>query len=227
MRGRRGCCVPGSVPADAAQAKQTMAYDYKQTSPAFERNRDPILGVLREALRTPGLVLEVASGSGQHAAYFSSRLPHLLWQPSEVLPDLRASIEAYRAELNGGNLLAPFELDLLSDTWPLERADHLVCINTIHIVQWQVVERLFYTGGRILSTGGIFLVYGPYRYRDRPLEPSNVAFDRALRLRDPSSGLRYFEDVDLLARNNGLRLIEDRAMPANNRCIWWQRANAA
>lgn len=204
-----------------------MTHDSRHISPAFERNRDPILEVLREALRTPGLVLEVASGSGQHAAYFSRHLPHLRWQPSEVLPEMRASIEAYRAESDSGNFYAPLELNLLSDVWPIESADHLVCINTIHIVPWQAVERLFYLGGRILPAGGIFLVYGPYRYRDRPLEPSNLAFDRALRLRDPSSGLRYFEDLDQLARNCGLQLLEDRAMPANNRCIWWQRSTAA
>lgn len=200
-----------------------MSSGAKRISPAFERNRGPILEVLREALRKPGLVLEVASGSGQHAAYFSNRLPHLDWQPTEVADKL-ASIEAYRMENDAGNLRPPLELDLTSDKWPLERVDHLICINTIHIVPWPAIKRLFSMGARILSAGGVFLIYGPYRYRDRPLEPSNLEFDRALRRRDPTSGLRYFEDVNRLAGNCGLRLVWDRAMPANNRCIWWQRA---
>jgi SAM-dependent methyltransferase len=195
----------------------------KQFSPAFERNRDPILEVLREVLKKPGLVLEVASGSGQHVAYFSKRLPHLIWQPSETRDKL-ASIEAYRGETEGGKICPALELDLLRDQWPLHEADHLVCINTIHIAPWRAAENLFSGGARILAPGGIFLVYGPYRYRHQPLERSNLEFDRALRMRDPSSGLRYFEDVQRLARMNGLRLMEDRAMPANNRCIWWRRA---
>ena len=173
----------------------------QRVSPAFERNKEPILEVLREALQKPGLVLEVASGSGQHAAYFSARLPHLRCQPSD-LPENMMSIESYRRQSAGGNMLVPVELDLSRRKWPLRAVDYLVCVNAIHIVPWPEVNKLFSNGASILAPGGIFLVYGPYRYRDRPLEPSNLDFDRALRMRDPASGVRYFEDVHLVAQGH-------------------------
>lgn len=195
----------------------------KQLSPSSERNKEPILAVLREILPPRGLVLEIGSGTGQHATWFARHLPGIVWQPAD-LPESHPSIEAWRAEAGVPNLRAPLTLDLLDDRWPLAAADAVVCINTIHIVSWPGVERLFAGAGRILPPGGVMYVYGPYRYADRPLEPSNEEFDRWLKARDPRSGVRDFAAVDALAEANGLGLGGDRAMPANNRSIWWLKA---
>lgn len=194
----------------------------KQSSPSCERNKDPILAVLREALPETGTVLEIGSGTGQHAAYFAVHLPRLVWQPSDLLPSF-PSIRAWAAETQAPNLRAPLELDLAADRWPPVAADAVVCINTVHIVAWAAVEKLFSGAGRLLAPGGVLYVYGPYRYADRPLEPSNEDFDRWLKARDPRSGIRDFEAVDALARDHGLCLAGDRAMPANNRSLWWHK----
>ncbi|MDO8596274.1 MAG: DUF938 domain-containing protein [Sulfuricaulis sp.] len=192
----------------------------KQSSPSCERNKEPILAVLREILSVPGLVLEIGSGSGQHAVHFARGLPHVEWQPTDVADNL-PGISAWRDEAGPANLHEPLALDFFSDRWPVAAAQAVVCINTIHIVLWEAVERLFAGAGRLLSPGGVMYVYGPYRYADRPLEPSNEEFDRWLKARDSASGVRLFEDVNRLAGHNGLMLAGDRAMPANNRSIWW------
>jgi SAM-dependent methyltransferase len=192
----------------------------KQSSPSCERNKEPILAVLREILTAPGLVLEIGSGSGQHAVHFACGLPHVEWQPTDVADNL-PSISAWRDEAGLTNLREPSMLDLFSDRWPVAAAQAVVCINTIHIVSWEAVKRMFAGTGRLLSPGGVMYVYGPYRYSDRPLEPSNEEFDRWLKARDPVSGVRLFEDVNRLAGQNGLMLAGDRTMPANNRSIWW------
>ena len=192
----------------------------KQSSPSCERNKEPILAVLREILSVSGLVLEIGSGSGQHAVHFARGLPHVEWQPTDVADNL-PGISAWRDEAGLVNLREPLTLDLFSDRWPVAAAQAVACINTIHIVSWEAVERLFAGAGRLLAPGGVMYVYGPYRYADRPLEPSNEEFDRWLKARDLASGVRLFEDVNRLAGQNGLRLAGDRAMPANNRSIWW------
>ena len=192
----------------------------KQSSPSCERNKEPILAVLREILSAPGLVLEIGSGSGQHAVHFARGLPHVEWQPTDVADNL-PGICAWRDEAGLVNLRTPLVLDLFSDRWPVAVAQAVVCVNTIHIVSWEAVERLFAGVGRLLSPGGVMYVYGPYRYADRSLEPSNEEFDRWLKARDSASGVRLFEDVNRLAGQNGLMLAGDRAMPANNRSIWW------
>jgi SAM-dependent methyltransferase len=196
----------------------------KQYSEACERNKVPILSVLKDALPSEGLVLEIGSGTGQHAAYFARHLSHLRWQPTDVAENL-ASISAWAAEAQAANLLPPQILDLWSDTWPIERARAVVCINTIHIVAWPAVERLFNGVARLLGAGGTLYVYGPYRYSDRPLEPSNEDFDRWLKIRDPASGIRDFEAVNALAAARGLQFVGDRPMPANNRSIWWVKSD--
>ncbi|MHB8623312.1 MAG: DUF938 domain-containing protein [Sulfuricaulis sp.] len=194
----------------------------KQFSPYCERNKEPILGVLREVLTASGAVLEIGSGSGQHAAHFARGLPNVIWQPTDTAENL-PSISAWRAEAGLANLREPLLFDLLTDDWPDITAQAVIAINTIHIVAWQAVERLFAGAGQHLSPGGIIFVYGPYRYTDRPLEPSNETFNRWLQARDPVSGVRLFEDVNALAETSGFRLAGDRAMPANNRSIWWTR----
>ena len=192
----------------------------KQFSPSCERNKEPILAVLREIFTAPGLVLEIGSGSGQHAVHFARGLPHMEWQPTDTAENL-PSIAAWRTEAGLSNLREPLVLDLFAETWPAKKVQALVCINTIHIVSWPGVERLFAGASRILPPGAVMYVYGPYRYSDRPLEPSNEDFDRWLKARDPVSGVRLLEDVNRLAQQKGLVLVGDRAMPANNRSIWW------
>lgn len=192
----------------------------KQHAPSFEGNKDYILPVLREALPSRGLVLEVGSGTGQHAAFFAAHFPQLVWQPTDLVANL-PSIAAWRAEAALPNLRAPLELDLFNDRWPVSSAHALVCINTVHIVAWKGVENLFAGAGRVLEPGGVMYVYGAYRYATRPLEPSNENFDQWLKDRDPASGVRDFEAVNALAERHGLRLREDRAMHGNNRSIWW------
>jgi SAM-dependent methyltransferase len=196
--------------------------DLKQTAQSCERNRDPILAVLQEILPPSGLVLEIGSGTGQHAAYFAPHLPGLVWQPSDLAAN-HASIRAWAAEADAPNLRAPLTVDLLAERWPIEHADAVVCINTVHIVAWPGVAKLFAGAGELLRPGGILYVYGAYRYATRPLEPSNEDFDRWLKARDPVSGVRDFESVDALAIEHGLALAGDRAMPGNNRSIWWRR----
>lgn len=178
--------------------------------------------MLHEVLPGAGLVLEIGSGTGQHAAYFAPRLPQLVWQPSDLAAN-HASIRAWAAEAGAPNLRDPLVLDLFAAAWPLDRADAIVSINTVHIVAWAGVEKLFAGAGRLLPPGGVLYVYGAYRYATRPLEPSNEEFDRWLKVRDPLSGVRDFEAVDALAGQNGLTLAGDRAMPGNNRSIWWRK----
>lgn len=194
----------------------------KQSSPSCERNKDFILPVLRDVLPAAGTVLEVGSGTGQHAAFFAAHLPQLMWQPTE-LPGNFPSIRAWAAEAGLTNLRAPLELDLLAgaEHWPLTIAQAIVCINTLHIVAWRGVKNLFAGAGRVLPTGGVLVVYGAYRYATRPLEPSNESFDQWLKARDPVSGVRDFEAVNALAQKYALALRGDRAMPGNNRSIWW------
>jgi SAM-dependent methyltransferase len=194
----------------------------KQYAAACERNRDPILAVLREVLPDEGLLLEIGSGTGQHAAYFAPHFPRLVWQPTDLAGNL-PSIRAWVAETRRPNLCEPLVLDLFADHWPVTAVNAIVCINTIHIVSWPGVERLFGGAGQALVPGGVLYVYGPYRYADRPLEPSNEDFDRWLKERDPASGVRDFEAVDALAHVNGFTLAGDRAMPANNRSLWWKK----
>lgn len=194
----------------------------KKFAPACERNQPFILEVLSRIFTTPGNVLEVGSGTGQHAVYFAARLPHLQWQPTD-LPDNQASIEAWRREAGLPNVGGARALDL-TDTgaWQAE-TQYVVCINTVHIVAWPLVESLFELVGRVLAPGGVLYCYGPFRYSDRPLEPSNERFDRILRAQDPESGIRLFEDVDRLARSRGLQHAGDEEMPANNRSLWWRK----
>jgi cyclopropane fatty-acyl-phospholipid synthase-like methyltransferase len=194
----------------------------KQFSPACEHNKDQILEVLHDALPKSGTVLEIGSGTGQHAAYFAPRLPALTWQPSDLSAN-HASIRAWAEEANAPNLQAPLEVDLSSTAWPITHADAIVCINTVHIVAWDGVVNLFAGAGRVLPAGGVMYVYGAYRYATRPLEPSNEEFDRWLKARNPVSGVRDYEAVNALAYRNGLTLVEDRAMPGNNRSIWWKK----
>jgi SAM-dependent methyltransferase len=180
------------------------------------RNRDPILDVLRRVLPTEGLVLEIASGSGEQAVYFAQRLPSLRWQPTDVNPTALASIAAHRAAADAPNLLSPLRLDATSQQWPVERADALVCINMIHITPWTVSEGLMAGARRTLRAGGVVYLYGPYRIEGRHTAPSNQEFDAWLRTQDAQWGIRDLAEVAALAARHGFGPAETLAMPANN-----------
>ena len=198
----------------------------KRFSEACNRNQVPILAVLKEVLPDTGRVLEIGSGTGQHAAYFSRSLPDLAWQPSDLAEAL-PSIEAWREESGAPNLNPPMVIDLLGNNDTPSRVDAIVCINTAHIVAWTGVERLFSIAANILEPKGVLYFYGPYRYPDHALEPSNVAFDRWLKEQNSVSGIRDYAAVESLAESNGFILGGDRSMPSNNRSIWWVRQTAA
>lgn len=192
-------------------------------APATARNREPILAVLRRLLPAEGLVLEVASGTGEHAVHFAAGLPALTWQPSDPDPALRGSIAAHAAEAGLANLCAPLALDATAEPWPLAAADAVVCINMIHIAPWRACAGLIAGASRLLPPGGPLVLYGPFRRADVPTAPSNERFDASLRAQDPSWGLRDLEAVTALALTHGLALDETVEMPANNLIVVYRR----
>jgi hypothetical protein len=193
--------------------------------PHVARNREPILAVLRRVLPAKGLVLEVASGSGEHAAYFAEALPALFWQPSDCDAAALASIGAHRAAAAARNLLAPLHLDLMSPEWPVARADALVSINLLHIAPWAAAQGLIAGARRLLPAGGVVYLYGAYRIEGRHTAESNRAFDAWLRSQDSAWGVRDLGEVVDLAADNGFELIETVAMPANNLSVVFRRAD--
>ena len=203
---------PGSGPAAAG----------KRHAPATERNRDAILAGLRDELPSSGLVLEVASGSGQHVVHFAAALPALDWQPSDPDPAALASIESWRQEAGLPNVRPPLRLDASAD-WPVERADAILCVNMVHISPWEATLGLMKGAGAVLPPGGLLYLYGPYLRENVETAPSNLAFDASLKARDPQWGLRRVEDVIAAAAHEGLvfrRLLE---MPANNLSLIFRR----
>jgi len=195
----------------------------KGFAPAAERNRKPILEVLRRVLPTEGVVLEIASGTGQHAAYFAQQLPSLRWQPTEVSAEGIQSIAAWVDEAGRDNLLPPLELDVRRAKWPISGADALLCINMIHICPWETTEALFCGAQTLLEPGSLLITYGPYRLHGQHTAPSNAAFDENLRSRDPRWGVRDIDELTELARGTGLSLEERVQMPANNMTLVWRR----
>jgi SAM-dependent methyltransferase len=191
--------------------------------PHVARNREPILEVLRRVLPPQGLVLEVASGSGEHAAYFAEKFPALLWQPTEAESRALASIAGHRADADVANLLPPLVLDVTSARWPVERADALVCCNMIHITPWTVTEGLMAGARRTLTRDGLLYLYGPYRIDGRHTAPSNQDFDTRLRAQNPQWGIRDLGDVAELAKRCGFELAETVSMPANNLSVIFRR----
>jgi SAM-dependent methyltransferase len=195
----------------------------KRRAPATERNREPIAAVLRDALPASGLVLEVASGTGAHAAYLAGLFPNLLWQPSDPEPAAIASIRAWRDEVGLQNLLEPVRLDAAAEEWPVAAADALLCVNMVHISPWPATVGLMRGAGRLLGPGAPLIVYGPYRRAGVATAPSNEAFDASLRARDPQWGLRDLEAVAAEAERNGLVLERVVEMPANNLTLVFRR----
>ena len=195
------------------------------TAPAAARNKAPILDVLRQVLPKTGLVLEIASGTGEHAAFLAEQLPRLAWQPSDPDPGARASIAAWADHAgNPENLCPPLDLDAAGDDWPIAAADAVVCVNMIHISPWASCRGLMRGAGRVLPHGGILYLYGPYRVGGRHTAPSNDAFDAGLRSQDPSWGVRDLETVIAEAETNGLAFVETVSMPANNLSVVFRKA---
>jgi SAM-dependent methyltransferase len=201
----------------------TRSLEGAQTSPAVARNRAPILAVLRRVLPARGLVLEVASGSGEHAAHFAAGLPGLTWQPTDVDAQALTSISAYRAAAALPNLLPPLELDASWPAWPLAHADAVVAINLIHVAPATVLEGLIAGAGRVLAPGGVLYLYGPFKENGRHTALSNASFDASLKAYDPAWGVRDRGEVADLAGRHGLDFAERVAMPANNLSLVFRR----
>jgi SAM-dependent methyltransferase len=196
---------------------------HKPFSPACERNQDAILDVLRDRFADRTRVLEVGSGTGQHAAHFARALPHLVWQTSDVPANL-PGIRLWLAEARQANTPPPLAFDI--DGPPPEGPfDAIFSANTLHIMGWTQVQRLFASLPALTSAGAVLTIYGPFKYGGAFTTPSNAAFDASLRVDHPQRGIRDVEAVDALARSAGMRQVEDREMPANNRCITWQRVS--
>jgi cyclopropane fatty-acyl-phospholipid synthase-like methyltransferase len=191
--------------------------DRRQYSPSTARNRDPILAVMQRVFPPSGRVLEVASGSGEHAMFVARAMPGLVWQPSDLDVEARASIESWMAFEKLPNVLPPLTIDVREVDWgvkgPLEV---VVAINMIHIAPWRAAQGLFRGAAKLLRDGGVLFLYGPYKREGRHTAPSNEAFDQWLKARDPGFGVRDLGDVTALAKENGLTLREVVEMPANN-----------
>ena len=196
----------------------------RQFAPATQRNRDPILAVLREVLPAQGLVLEVASGSGEHAVHLAAAFPNLTFQPSDPDPAALASIDAWASESALPNLRPAIRLDAMAPRWPVTQADAILCINMIHISPWAATEGLVRQAGQLLPAGGPLYLYGPYRQHDVPLAASNAVFDDSLRRRNPKWGLRELEAVAELASAAGFGEPAVTAMPANNLSVVFRKA---
>ncbi len=199
------------------------AMQHKPFSPACERNQDAILAVLREQFADRTQVLEIGSGTGQHALHFALALPQLIWQTSDVAANL-PGIRQWLDEARRSNTPAPLTFDI-NGAPPAGRFDAIFSANTLHIMGWAEVQRLFTLLPALMASDALLTVYGPFNYNGAFTSPSNAAFDVSLRADHPQRGIRDFEAVDALAQSAGLVLVEDRAMPANNRCITWRRSS--
>jgi hypothetical protein len=197
--------------------------DLRRSAPAALRNREPIAEVLAEWLPASGLVLEIASGTGEHAVFFAERFPDLQWQPSDVHPDALSSIEAWRKAAGQANVRAPLVIDAASPKWRINRADAVLSINMVHISPWRSAIGLLDGAARLLAPGAPLILYGPWLKEDLPTVPSNLAFDADLRERNPEWGLRRVEDFAAAAEGRGFYLAETRAMPANNLMLLLRR----
>jgi SAM-dependent methyltransferase len=193
-------------------------------SEACDRNKGPILGYLRTAFAAARSVLEIGSGTGQHAVHFAAALPHLAWQPTDVDANLEMLSARFAVEAPA-NVLAPLALDVHAQPWPVGPHDAIFTANTLHIVDAAGVEAFFRGVGAVLPAGGTLCVYGPFKYRGAFTTPSNAAFDADLRARDPRSGIRDFERIAALAGAQGLALVADHSMPANNQLLHFRRAS--
>ena len=194
----------------------------KPFSEACEQNKLPILDVLRRYLTTPQVLLEIGSGTGQHAVFFAQQFPDIQWYATDI-PAHLAGIQLWRDEYPGTNLHGPYALDVNQAQWPLAQVDSIFSANTTHIMHWPDVVAMFAGIGRVLKPHGFFLLYGPFMYDGLHTSHSNASFDQFLQQRDPGSGIRDVTDLKHLATEHGIRLVEDNAMPVNNRTLVWQK----
>jgi len=194
----------------------------KPFSAACERNRDPILGVLRAHFAGRQQVLEIGSGSGQHAVHFAAAMPLLIWHTSDRAENL-PGIRQWLADAALPNTPEPLEFDVATGLWPTQTFDAIFSANTLHIMSWREVEALFAGLDRVATADAKLAIYGPFNYAGQYTSASNAAFDRELKMRAPHMGIRDFTEVDALARAAGFAAIDDVAMPANNRILVWQR----
>jgi hypothetical protein len=197
--------------------------DPRLFAPAAARNRGPILDVLREILPKEGVVLEIASGTGEHVAHFAAQLPGLTFQPSDPGAEARASIAAWITETGAKNILPPMALNAAAEPWPIAKADAILCINMIHIAPWAATEGLFASAKNLLPEGAPLYLYGPYKCGGAHTAPSNIAFDESLRAQNPEWGVRDIETVAACAKNSGFSGPEIVAMPANNLSVVFRR----
>lgn len=228
---------------------EALAVGGRRSAPAALRNREPITSVLREWLLASGLVLEIASGTGEHAVYFAEHLPDLSWQPSDIHPDALGSIGAWRDESGSRTIREPLLIDASSFPWPIDRADAVISIkmdsdscdnskvaekggfdavlnlNMVHISPWSAALGLLDGAARVLKRGGALILYGPWLQAGVETAPSNLAFDQQLRERDPEWGLRRVENFDAAASERGFQLEQTRAMPANNLMLLFRLAD--
>jgi len=195
----------------------------KRHSPAAARNAAPIAEVLAQELPDEGLVLEIASGTGEHAVYMAQRFSNLEWQPSDRDAEGLASIEAWREDVGLANMRSPIALDAAAQKWPIEACDALLCINMVHVSPWKATEGLMRGAKRILARGAPLILYGPYLEADVETSASNLAFDASLKARDSAWGLREAAAVDREARINGLTRTARYEMPANNIMLIYRR----
>jgi hypothetical protein len=195
----------------------------RRHAPATQRNREPILAVLARVLAAPGVVLEIASGSGEHAAFFGKRLPHLTWQPSDIEAELLESIDGWVAEAEATNVRPAVLLDVTSEAWPVEPLQGIFCANMIHIAPVEACEGLLRGAARHLVPGGAFVLYGPFREGGVHTAESNARFDEDLKARNPSWGVRNLDDVVARASELGLVHVETVRMPANNLTVVFRK----
>jgi SAM-dependent methyltransferase len=202
----------------------TPSPEAKRFAPATQRNRDPIVAVLRDVLPLNGNVLEIASGTGEHIVHFAAYYPHLRWHPSDFDPAGLASIAAWIAENRLPNIAPPVQLDAAQAQWPVEPMDAIVCINMIHISPWDATEGLFAGASRLLPPGGPLYLYGPYREAGGQTTPSNEDFDASLRAANAAWGLRLDEDVMAVGKAAGFEFTQKIAMPANNLSLVFRKS---
>jgi SAM-dependent methyltransferase len=194
----------------------STSVEAKRFAPATQRNRDPIVSVLRVVLPQSGEVLEVASGTGEHIVHFAAYFPHLQWQPSDFDPAGLESIQAWVDESQLPNIKSPVSLDAVNPDWPVLQADAIICINMVHISPWRATLGLFAGAKRLLGNGGLLYLYGPYKEANAETAASNEAFDASLQSANSEWGLRHVEDMVDVALVNGFELEQRIEMPANN-----------
>lgn len=194
----------------------------KPFAPACERNQQPIAEILKSAFQSVNQVLEIGSGTGQHAVYFAGKMPWLHWQPSDVENNI-AGIQAWVDDAALPNLSSPLVLDVNDDHWPVNRFDALFTANSLHIMSWESVKSFMQNGAQRLDLNGYLATYGPFNYGGNYTSASNAQFDQWLKQQSQQSAIRNFEDMAELAARHALELCEDYAMPANNRLLLWKK----